>query len=205
MTVRRYIRVIPLLAMLGCAGTAGAEQLYKWVDERGVTNYSNQPPARTVKQRAIENRVSVYTPDPEIARATQAERARAIEDIRTGRRSQEIQADWLARQYLAAAQQGYAVDPCTGSADPRCTGYAPYGYAPAGAYLASRRLRILPQIQLTPGTIAGNVTGNSGIIPGLSGFATPASRSRPRAVMEAARNNGGDGGGSRSFGGGHRR
>ena len=53
------------------AGTATAAQLYKWVDERGVVNYSNQLPAdpksaKNVKE--VEDRVSVYTPDPALVR-----------------------------------------------------------------------------------------------------------------------------------------
>ncbi len=38
--MRRYIPV--LIALLGC-GPAGA-QTYRWVDERGVTNYGTKPP-----------------------------------------------------------------------------------------------------------------------------------------------------------------
>ena len=53
------------------AVTAAAPQLYKWVDERGVVNYSNQLPAdpksaKNVKE--VEDRVSVYTPDPALVR-----------------------------------------------------------------------------------------------------------------------------------------
>ena len=48
-----------------------AAELYKWVDERGVTNYSSEPPAAAAtssKLTRVENKISVYTPD-EIGRA----------------------------------------------------------------------------------------------------------------------------------------
>ena len=37
-------RVAVGVAMLAAATTAGAQQMYKWVDARGVTHYSDQPP-----------------------------------------------------------------------------------------------------------------------------------------------------------------
>ena len=61
------------------AGTAAAAQLYKWVDERGVVNYSNQPPADPKSARnvmEVEDRVSVYTPDPALVREIAAFRQR---------------------------------------------------------------------------------------------------------------------------------
>jgi hypothetical protein len=194
MPVRTLVACTPIVCMLLFAYSASAAQLYKWVDERGVTNYSDQAPAASVKKRGvIEDRVSVYTPDPQLTQAMLAERARAIDDLRTGRRARDIQADWLARQYLAAARS-YPVDPCAGSYDPQCTGYTPYAYT-TGAYLARGRQdpRILPQITLTPGTTAGNVTGSTGYIPGNSAFAHGPSMVAPRRVLESARVGGGAG------------
>lgn len=191
---RTLVSYTPVLCILLLAHPAFATQLYKWVDQRGITNYSDKPPAAGVKKPGvIENRVSVYTPDPQLAQAMQAERARAIDDLRTGRRARDIQADWLARQYLAAAR-AYPADPCAGSYDPQCTGYMPYAYT-TGGYLASGRHgpRILPQITLTPGTTAGTVTGNTGYIPGNSAFARGPSIAAPRTVLESARNGAGVG------------
>lgn len=194
MPVRPLAALSAVVCMLVLPHTGFATQLYKWVDERGVTNYSDQPPSATVKkQGVIENRVSVYTPDPLLVRAVEAERARAIEDLRTSRRARDLQADWLARQYLAAAY-AQSADPCAGSADPRCTGYAPHGHVPA-VFVASRRVpRILPQIDLAPGTTAGNVTAGAAFIPGHSASAPRVSSSAPRAVLEAARSGGADAG-----------
>lgn len=39
------------VAMLAAAATAGAQQMYKWVDARGVTHYSDQPPPPANQQR----------------------------------------------------------------------------------------------------------------------------------------------------------
>ena len=41
---------IALLALLLCAGTAGA-QVYKWKDDKGVTHYSDQPPPPSAPAR----------------------------------------------------------------------------------------------------------------------------------------------------------
>jgi hypothetical protein len=59
------------------AGVSAHAQLYKWVDERGVTNYSNQPPVNpgaAKKLEVVADRVSVYTPDPALKGAIEAER-----------------------------------------------------------------------------------------------------------------------------------
>ena len=60
--------VVLLVARPLCAET------YKWVDERGVTNYSSSPPAdvkRAKKVQVVEERLSIYTPDPALIRAIQ--------------------------------------------------------------------------------------------------------------------------------------
>lgn len=59
-------------AALATALPATAQQMYKWVDERGVVSYSNSPPpnaGKAGKVDVVEERVSVYTPDPLISRA----------------------------------------------------------------------------------------------------------------------------------------
>src|SRR6267143_3892086 len=66
------LRILPVVLLLVarplCAET------YKWVDEKGVTNYSNSPPASArlaEKTQVVEERLSVYTPDPGLLRAIQ--------------------------------------------------------------------------------------------------------------------------------------
>jgi hypothetical protein len=54
-----------LAALLFAHAPAFSAELYKWVDEKGVTNYSNEPPPKGVNAKVIvpDDRVSVYTPD----------------------------------------------------------------------------------------------------------------------------------------------
>jgi len=68
MSPRILAVVLLLVARPLCAET------YKWVDEKGVTNYSSSPPANAglaKKTRLVEERLSVYTPDPALLRAIQ--------------------------------------------------------------------------------------------------------------------------------------
>lgn len=158
---------------------ASATDLYKWVDAHGVTNYSSElpPGAKGAKKfAAAENRVSVYTPDKQLLQAMEASRQRALEDLRTGRRERELEAEHLARLRSAAptpaVPSGY--DPCLDAANVdlcnnRVYNTFPY-YAAAPVFAGNRRFRPLPQINITPGTTAGNVVGMNGFIPGNSAF-----------------------------------
>jgi hypothetical protein len=68
-------------------------QTYKWVDARGVVNYSNvPPPARPATALPIEDRVSVVPPDPNLAAATAAAQAQSA------RQAEYAHREWLARQ-----------------------------------------------------------------------------------------------------------
>jgi hypothetical protein len=69
MSARILAVVLLLVARPLCAET------YKWVDEKGVTNYSSSPPASAKlaeKTKVVEERLSIYTPDPGLLRAIQA-------------------------------------------------------------------------------------------------------------------------------------
>ena len=119
------------LAISAAAWTvaAGAET-YKWVDERGVVNYSNNPPpvAMAGKQLArVEDRISTYESDPALARAAAARAAMPRPDY--------AEIEWLQRQRLMAqAQQAYAGADCDYRADCRpaylSSGF--YPFIPAG-------------------------------------------------------------------------
>jgi hypothetical protein len=66
-------RILLVVALLLVTRSLCAET-YKWVDERGVTNYSSSPPAnvkRAKKVQVVEERLSIYTPDPALSRAIQ--------------------------------------------------------------------------------------------------------------------------------------
>src|SRR5687768_18496653 len=57
---------------LSLAAPAGAGELYKWIDENGVVNYSSSPPAKTKGGKAatiVEDRTSVYTPEKSVTEA----------------------------------------------------------------------------------------------------------------------------------------
>src|SRR5688500_7252569 len=79
MTMANLTRLyIGLAAALLVSAPAGAQR-YKWVDENGVTNYSNEPPpkSRTRKPPTIvEDTISVYTPEKSVTDAIEREKER---------------------------------------------------------------------------------------------------------------------------------
>lgn len=173
-------------AAFAASTPASAQQLYKWVDERGVTNYSNQPPSdpRTVRNvRPVEDRLSVYSPDQGLVQAIedghknfdqrQRERAR-IEAL-----ERQLEAERSARQQSAAAEQQsqLAYDRCIADGRPDCNAiygvYGPY-YPPVIVAPPRHRRQPIPQAVLTPGATAGNVTADNNFIPGNSAAARPA-------------------------------
>ena len=69
--MKPYIPV--LIALL--AATPAAAQTYKWVDERGVTNYGTKPPAGRPPQPVdTQQRNTIDTNDAQLARETEAKR-----------------------------------------------------------------------------------------------------------------------------------
>jgi hypothetical protein len=91
------LRLLPVL-LIGCAAFAHAET-YKWVDERGVTNYSNNPPPAAKSAKAVqqvEERISYYEPDPGLKAAA----ARPL-------RPSFSEAEWLQRQQIMAMRTAY--------------------------------------------------------------------------------------------------
>jgi hypothetical protein len=144
--------------------------VYRWIDERGVVNYSNEPPPRnaTVKDvRVIEDRLSIYTPDKQPERAparvdkTAPDAAAGARDMLPERRVQQP----------PPPPPPLAYDPCVGAADPAACYGATYGAPPV--VVAPRRAPRLVQPELPPGTIAGQSTSAGGIIPGQSANAPP--------------------------------
>jgi hypothetical protein len=155
--------------------------LYKWVDENGITHYSDRKPddQKTAdKVKSVDNApVSVYSPDKTLLRAVENARERASLPA-------PVEPERTARPYVAPTipppMQG---DPCAAG---DCGEYY-YPYAPA--YAPRRHGQRLNQAVLPPGAIAGNVN-SPGIIPGNSAQAPgaaqlpvrqpPVSRPRPR-------------------------
>ncbi len=170
------------------APVAGA-QVYKWVDEKGVVNYGNKPPAssRGAKGAAVvEDRVSVYTPDPAVTQATQNARNRSGLPNTGGSFTVQGQPERSTVPPIAAAPAPNASasrDPCAGGESGYTRDVSCYGYPSAypGRYGTPR----LVQPQLPQGAIAGNVNQGNSYTPGLSTqgplATTPSTRPAPSA------------------------
>ena len=112
-----YALLVFLPAMLA-APPAGA-QVYKWVDERGVINYSNQLPANPEAANRlgiVEDRVSVYTPDQALLQAIEAERRGGGASARIAELERQLDAERRARHVAAAAAASRPSDPCSSGA-----------------------------------------------------------------------------------------
>ena len=91
--------MVRLLALSLLIASAAHAETYKWVDERGVVNYSNTPPPGAAKSaQKIADRVSTYEPDPSmLQRVAYAPGPSAYEVM--------LQQEWLQRQRLMAERQ----------------------------------------------------------------------------------------------------
>lgn len=203
MQLRAFRNCIVAIAAMAAVAPAGAQQLYKWVDDRGVTNYSNQPPAdpKSAKNlRPVEDKLSVYSPDPSLVQAIE-DSHKNFDQRQTRRRIEELEdqvaAERSARQQAAAAAQNgqRTYDACIAAGRLDCGEiYGIYPY-PAPVVVVPRRHRHqpIPQAVLTPGTTAGNVTAGNNFIPGNSAAATNAARPPREAIQRRSA----DGRGSR--------
>lgn len=112
-----------LLALLVAGAPLAQAETYKWIDERGVVNYSNAPPPHsakgTVPPQTVPDRVSTYQTDPAPSPS-----------VDVYRRLDANQQEWLQRQYLMAMQAAAA--PAAAPA------YSDY-YYPAYGIVNSRR------------------------------------------------------------------
>jgi hypothetical protein len=88
----RAMRAFVLVLATTATVPAFAQQTYKWVDERGVVNYSNVPKAKPAQALPIEERVSVVPRDPNLAAAAAASQAQGAMQAEYAHR------EWLARQ-----------------------------------------------------------------------------------------------------------
>jgi hypothetical protein len=135
--MRAFIQLLIVLAASLATAPACAE-LYKWVDERGITNYSSDPPSdpKSAKKLAhIENKLSVYTPDEGFMQAVKALRER---NIRT------LSEPEPERQQVASMQPQSPYEQCLASGRPDCDAqYADYypGYLPGIAVFRGRPVR----------------------------------------------------------------
>ena len=110
----------PLLAsaIALCTALPLHAETYKWVDAKGVTNYSNAPPSSAKRSdlKVVEDRISNMGTDPNFERDAQALRRREE------RRADYLEADWARRQQAMPMQQSYAY-----SEEPYYADYGWYG------------------------------------------------------------------------------
>ena len=129
------MRGVLSFAILLCAAPPLCAETYKWVDAKGVTNYSSTPPPGAAKAQVIEERVSVVPTDPALGPAIAEMHAQAA------RRAEFVELAWLQRQRLMAEQpSGPRAGACPYRAD--CSeDYFPLVYPYAYPYYAHAPLR----------------------------------------------------------------
>jgi hypothetical protein len=134
--MRALVQLLIVLAV-GLAAAPACAELYKWVDERGVTNYSSDPPSdpRSAKKLArIENKLSVYTPDEGFMQAVKALRERSIKALSEPAPERQT-------QQVATIQPQSPYEQCLASGRPDCdTLYGDYypAYLPGVAIFRGR-------------------------------------------------------------------
>src|SRR5436190_21422985 len=108
-----------LCALLLVVALPARADLYKWVDEKGVTNYSSTPPGAKARAATVaQDRVSVVPADPSWKEAA------AVSAARPDYAGEE----WLQRQRLMALKES-----TTATAYPYPDTYYPgYGYTAYG-------------------------------------------------------------------------
>lgn len=93
-----------LLALTLLLAPAAHAETYKWVDDKGVVNYSNTPPPAAAKAaQTIADRVSTYETDPMLRRVANYSAPTPYEVM--------LEQEWLQRQRLMAASQHPAYAP----------------------------------------------------------------------------------------------
>jgi hypothetical protein len=165
-----YLRFLPLAALLLALTPAAEAQLYKWVDEKGVVNYSNTPPPKTTAKKVtmVEDTISVYTPEKSVTEEIERSKDKRA---RPPVASVPPAPDPRPRVTVAPPPPPpLAYDPCLNPNDRNCTTII---YDGPPVIQGRRRLPPLVQPQLPPGTIAGQGAGAGAFIPGQSGTAQP--------------------------------
>jgi hypothetical protein len=152
-----FARIVAAL-LSGFVATAlhASPQVYKWVDAKGVVNYSSTPPPEAATAvKAVGERISIVGADPSVARAAAAMRERET------RRAESEEREWQRRQNaLLTQQQAGAAPYCAFGPDCGLSYYpeiyypyfAPaYGYRVGGGRLSGRwRPHAAPHVQRGP-------------------------------------------------------
>ncbi|MGZ8155186.1 MAG: DUF4124 domain-containing protein [Burkholderiales bacterium] len=164
----RTLGALGAIVLAGVATSNLAAEVYRWLDERGVVNYSNEPPPKgqvAKDVRVVEDRLSIYTPEKRPEPAAKPERGS----------SPGVPREAPVERRTPAQGPGVPLtyDRClTGANEVDCYGAVPYDGSPV--FSGRRRPPRLVQPELPPGATAGNVTGSGGYIPGQSAGAPPA-------------------------------
>jgi uncharacterized protein DUF4124 len=154
--MRRLILSSALASAFVAAAPAFA-QVYKWVDDKGVVNYSNEAPAnRSSKLLDPKSaKVSTYTPDEALKQtpgpvASLGERVlsekidrleRKLDAERAARQLADVQAQTVADARYQQCVRDRRVD-CDSGMDPY---YDPYYYAPYGVPIVVARHHFRPR------------------------------------------------------------
>jgi uncharacterized protein DUF4124 len=98
--------LICLLAAAAAAASASVRaDVYKWVDKDGRIHYSDSLPGKGARVIAIQDRLSLYSPEPAVAQARQtpppASPGATLAD-RVATLERQIQSERLSRQSIAS-------------------------------------------------------------------------------------------------------
>lgn len=98
---------LPALALIGCSATVQGQQIYKWVDDKGVTQYTTTPPP-SGKAQAIKTAPAQGSPGT-AARSWQEQeiefRARQVEQAEVQHKQERAQKDAARRRTECALAQ----------------------------------------------------------------------------------------------------
>jgi hypothetical protein len=120
----RQARATAIALLLALAAAPAIGETYKWVDAKGVVNYSSTPPAASaVRPQVVAERVSVIPPDPSLAPAAAALEARLM------RRAQYEEAEFARRQQYMLEAQITQMNYATATDAYPLYGYGGWGYA----------------------------------------------------------------------------
>jgi len=118
------------ILLLALAAPPIQAETFKWVDEKGVTNYSNNPPppGKAAKSlQTVEDRISTYETDPSLIRA-----------MARPHRPDYAEAEWLQRQRLMAMNAGYLDCASPYESDCGYRGYRSSAYYPYATFWVFR-------------------------------------------------------------------
>src|SRR3954447_16417993 len=89
--------LLATVIVLGLGTSAAGAQTFKWLDERGVINYSDAPPpgvaAKAAKTQTIDERGSTYETDPTL---------KALSARGPSYYEEQLEREWAQRQRLMA-------------------------------------------------------------------------------------------------------